>query len=87
VNRNRKRRHVSPFTESDITTAARLRGCNCKPDMARRHVDGIPRVILFHEHDCPAIDGTQLLLRRDRHQSAADFAAAVADIVRAIEEP
>lgn len=80
MNRTRKRRH-SPFTQSDLTNAARIRGCTCRPDVTRRHVDGIPRVIMRHDQDCPAADGVQLLIRRMRHSSPADFADAVVEIV------
>ena len=83
---NRHRRRRPTITVTDVAIAAAVRGCTCRPDAKRRHQGGIAHLDVYHDNDCPAVDGgSQLLIRRNSHATAAEFAAVVAEIVRALE--
>ena len=83
---NRHRRRRPTITVGDVALATAVKGCTCRPDMKRRHEGGMSHLDVYHDNDCPAVDsGPQLLIRRNSHASAADFAAVVAEVVRGLQ--
>ncbi|MGI8517256.1 MAG: hypothetical protein ACR2ME_02775 [Acidimicrobiia bacterium] len=83
---NRYKRRRSSITATETAMAAAIRGCVCRPEISRRHKDGIGHLDMYHDGDCPAADsGTQLLIGRG-HQTAEEFAAVVAEVVEVFEE-
>lgn len=86
MNRNRRRRRPL-FTLADIAIASAVRGCACRPAVKRRHLAGRVEADVFHDGWCPAADtGSMLLVKRGSHETAADFAAVVAELLRGLEE-
>lgn len=91
MNRHTRRRPRPRVAETELTAsvaiASSLRGCNCQPDVARRHPGGIQVIEVMHGRTCPAADtGHQLLLKKGDHQTIDEFADAITRAMRLLEE-
>ena len=88
MNRHRRRRNTFPtnLVAEAVEVTSALHGCTCRPDIERHHRNGLASVSVFHDSWCPAVDsGSQLVIARHPHDSAADFAAVIAELVDAIQ--
>ena len=85
--RRKPREWINPSEILDaVNIASAMKGCDCQPDIVRKHSNGIAMVEVIHDRACPAADaGRQVLFRKGTHQSLEEYGQAIAAALHALD--